>query len=137
MGDITKKKAAGANIIVGSDNDGKETDPIKGYDNTRDLAVGDLVDGAGVEGAITVGTTAVEAKVGGSALTGRKVLTIYNNGTALIYWGRTAGVTTASGTILHKKQMIILAFTESAPVYLIAGSAGHNVRITESRGDDT
>ena len=65
----------------------------------------DRLDGPGVEGVISVGTTAVEVKVGGSPLDDRKVVTIQPEGNS-VYWGYTSSVTTSTGTRVFKDQML-------------------------------
>lgn len=97
------------------------------------LQVADIVTASGGQAALTVGTTAVEVKVSTNALTGRKIVTVFNNSLVTIYWGRTSGVTTASGTPIFSNQMMTFeGFQASQAIYLIAGIAGNNVRITES-----
>lgn len=90
----------------------------------------DSLNSGGVNGAITVSTTAVLAIVGASVLTNRKTLTIYNNGTAVIYLGYSTGVTTSNGTPISIGQLVSLAVGESTTVYLIAanGSVTMNLR---------
>lgn len=95
------------------------------------LKTTDALSGAAVFGAITVGTSAVEAKVGGSPLAARKLLTIHNNGSQDIFWGYADTVTTSSGTPIFKNQTAIFEFTEARTVWLISGTAGQNVRIGE------
>lgn len=93
----------------------------------------DLLNSSGVEGNITVGTSAVAARVGGANLTSRKLLTIHNNAfLTTIYWGYTSGVTTSTGTPLAPGQFLALSAGPSTTVFLIAGSAGNNVRVTEA-----
>lgn len=86
----------------------------------------------GVNGPITVSTTAVEAKVGGARLAGRKLLTILNNGSLDIYYGYSAGVTVANGTPIAKNQLATFNIGDALGVYLVAASGSHNVRITEA-----
>lgn len=95
------------------------------------LKTTDALSGAGVDGAITVGTSAVEAKVGASPLAERKLLTIHNNGSQTIFWGYANTVTVSSGTHIFKNQTAIFEFTEARTVWLISGTAGQNVRIGE------
>jgi hypothetical protein len=79
--------------------------------------------------AIVVGTTAVEAKGAGARLQNRQILVITpTNG--IIYWGTSAGVTTATGSPIFKNQQLSLSFADSVPVYLI-GTANTDVRIFE------
>ncbi len=114
--------------IVGTDALGAETYPIRATPN-RDLAAADTLVSGGLQGALTVGGTAVEAKVGGAKLANRKSLVICpTNGT--IYWGYTNAVTVASGMPLFKNQTLSLALNDSVSVWLIS-SGSINTRITE------
>jgi len=84
---------------------------------------------SGVSGAITVGTTAIEAKVGASRLANRRVLTIQpTNGPVWIGVG--APITTSTGTQLFTNQLLTMSVGDVA-VYVIANAAGRDVRITE------
>jgi hypothetical protein len=131
MADLTELQSSDSVKIVGADSTGNESNFVNASP-LGELKTIDAITGAGTEGALTVGTTAVEAKVGSSALTNRKLLTVFNNAGATIYWGRTSGVTTSTGTPIYEKQFFTFDFAADAPVYLIAGTAGNNVRITES-----
>jgi hypothetical protein len=131
MADLTTTQAAQSIIIIGSDSTGLEQTPVESTLN-GDLNTADLLVGSGVEGALTVGTSAVEAKVGGSVLANRKLLTVHNNSNSTIYWGFTSGVTTSTGTPIFKNQFISWDISDIAKVYLIASGAGNNTRVTES-----
>lgn len=88
----------------------------------------DIIVNAGVFGAISVTTSAVEAKVGASKLTNRKSLTVCpTNGT--VYWGYSSSVTTATGTPITAGN--ILPFGQNISIFLIA-AATTDVRITEA-----
>lgn len=132
MADLSDIQAAEAVKIIGSGSTGTEGTPVSSSAN-GDLRVSDTLVGSGTEGAITVGTSAVEARVGGAALSNRKLLTVYNNSNSTIYWGYTNAVTTSSGTPIEKSQLASWDISDAsgATVYLIAGSAGNNVRVTE------
>lgn len=106
-------------------------DDDKSYSDDQSAVADILNAGTGVQGALTVGTSAVEVKVGGSRLEGRKSVTVQNESNSIIYWGYTSGVTTASGTPIQKKQFMSWAVGDNQTIYLIAGSAGNNTRITE------
>jgi hypothetical protein len=117
--------------------DGDDT-KIKGPDETiignigDNLKTADVIDsGNGVQGNLTVGTSAVEAKVGGTALPGRKSLTIQPKDNGL-YWGYTSGVTTSTGTQLFKNSTSYFDISDNQSVYLIADGAGKDVRVTEA-----
>jgi hypothetical protein len=130
MADLSSIQGTEATRIVGSDATGIEQTPVKSTAN-GDLGVADIMDASGVQGAITVGTSAVAARVGGSNLSNRKNLSIWNNGNATIYWGYTNAVTTVTGTPLMRNQQLIGDWGPNTTIYLISGSAGQDVRITE------
>lgn len=89
----------------------------------------------GLEGnlALTTGGTVYEAKVGGSALDSRKVMTVQPVD-ADIYYGFTSGVTTSSGTLIKKGATATFVFDpyDAAKVYLVCATSSKNARITES-----
>lgn len=109
--------------------------PIVDTNASDNLDRAEVVDsinlGTSLQGAVTVGTSAVEAKVGASKLENRKSLTVYNNSNSTIYWGYTSGVTTSTGTPIFKSQFYDWDIGDQQAVYLIAGSASNNVRVTE------
>lgn len=79
--------------------------------------------------AISVGTSAVEAKVGPTALASRKFVSVTpTNG--IVYFGSDASVTTATGTPIQSTVTATFSFSDNAPVYLIADSTV-DVRIME------
>jgi hypothetical protein len=135
MADLNSLQATEATRIIGSDSVGAETYPVKSY-NTHDLGTSDIIDGPGLEGAITVNSTsAIELKVGASALVGRKYITLFNNSNKIIYWGRTSSVTILTGTPIFSNQFIGWRHTENAPIWLISDTDGLNARITENKGN--
>ncbi len=137
MGDVNRAKSVSYQGIVGAEKNGAEFDPIKSYNDNRELAVADVIDGDGAEGAKTINDTAQLASVGGSALTGRKCLTLFNNSqTNSVYWGRTSSVTAASGTPIFPQQHAGWRFTANADIYLVCDTGeSADVRLTESAGD--
>ncbi len=90
-----------------------------------------LIKSGGVYSDLTVGTSAVEVKVGGSRLSGRRVVTILPIGST-VYWGWNCSVTTATGTPIYKKQLIVFEVDDTGPICLIAASGSNSVRITEA-----
>ena len=87
------------------------------------------LDGPGTTGALTVGTSSVEAKVGGSILTERKSLIIQPiDGD--IYWSYDSGITTSTGHLIPEGTMMYISTGELLPVYLIAAS-NTDVRLSE------
>jgi len=131
MADLNELESSDTIKIAGADSTGNETN-FADVTALGELKTADVISGSGTEGAITVGTSAIEAKVGASALTNRKLLTIFNNSDATIYWGRTSSVTSSSGTPIYEKQMFTFTVASNAPIYLIASASGKNVRVTES-----
>lgn len=95
-------------------------------------SVADIINTSGVQGFLTVSTSAVEAIVSVSRLTNRKLLTIHNDGPTTIYWGYTNTVTTATGTPIFKNQLATWDIGDGLGVWLIAGTAGNTVRVTEA-----
>lgn len=106
----------------------QDTDADYGQDQGM---VADIINAGGNQGTLTVGTTAVEAKVGASRLEDRKALTVFNDSNTTIYWGYTSSVTTSTGTPIFKNQMFVWSVGDGQPIYLIADSSGNNIRVTE------
>ena len=79
--------------------------------------------------AATVGTTAAEVLA--SPLAGRQTVTIQNNGTAAVYVGSSAGVTTANGLRIPRRSSATYDFGEAIDIFMISGSAGQDVRFIE------
>lgn len=131
MADLNEIQAAQSIKIIGADATATETTPVNAT-ATGNLLTADIInEGTGVEGAITVSTTAVEVKVGVSRLSNRKSVTAHNNGSSTLYWGYTSSVTSSSGTPLFKDQFISWDVGPTQAVYIIAASGSHNVRVTE------
>jgi len=132
--DIVQKNAAQMTMVTGSDGDGKELTPVKST-GSGDLNSTDIINTGGVEGEISVPNTAVEAKIGASALTDRKLLVIFNSGTGIIYWGYRNTITVSGSTAgmpIFKKEKIGIPVGPNQAVYLISNSAsGNSARITE------
>jgi hypothetical protein len=107
------------------------SDANKTYSDDQSVTA-DVLNITGLEGSLIVGTSAVEIRVGASPLMGRKEVTLFNNSNSTIYWGYTSGVTISTGTPIVKNQFVTWAVGDLLPVYVIAGSAGNNCRITEA-----
>lgn len=90
----------------------------------------DVLNGAAVYSELTVGTTAVEVKVGGSVLAQRRMVHITPKENS-VYWGYDSGVTTTTGTRVWKDQTVFLPVGPDITVYLIANGAGKAVNIAE------
>lgn len=131
MADLNEQQAAQTIKITGVSSAGSETNYVDASSN-NELKVADVSNNGGVNGAITVSTSAIEAKVGGSALSNRKNITVHNNGSSTIYWGYSNGVTISNGTPVFKDQFVSWDVGPSTSIYLIAASGSHNVRVTEN-----
>lgn len=96
-------------------------------------AVSDILNtGTGVQGILTVGTTAIEVKVNAAKLASRKSVTLFNNSAVTIYWGYTNAVTTATGTPIFKNQQVNWDVGDIQTIFVIAGTASNNTRVTEA-----
>ena len=131
MADLTEIQSSQSVKIIGSDSAGAETTPVNSTAN-GELLSADISNNGGVHGALSVSTSAVEAKVGASALTNRKTLTVFNNSNNTLYWGYSNTVTTSTGTPLFKSQQIVWDCGSNTHIYLIAASGSNDVRITEN-----
>lgn len=88
------------------------------------------IDGPNTYTNINVGTTAVELKVGASALEERKVVIIQPLGNR-IYFGYNNSVTTANGIEVSKRQVVILEAGPEVAIWAIANTGTIDVRIQE------
>lgn len=79
---------------------------------------------------VTVGTSEIEAKVGATRKSGRQMLRVYNGSNAVIYFGPT-GVTTSNGEPIEKKQWVNIPANDACAVFLIAGTAGNSILVSE------
>ena len=131
MADISEIEAAQAVKIIGSEADGTESVPINSNVNGK-MYTADISDNGGVQGVLTVGNVAIEAKVGGSALIGRVTLTDNNNTKVTINWGYDNTVTTATGTPMEKNQLGTWECGPNTKVYFIANTNSKETRVTES-----
>lgn len=131
MADLNEVQAAQSVKIIGASSSGAENTPVTASNN-GELQISDISNNGGVHGAITVGTSAVQAMVGGSPLANRKTLTVFNNSNADIYFGYSNTVTTSTGTPIFKNQFAEFDAGPSTNIWLIAGTAGNNIRVTEN-----
>ena len=88
------------------------------------------LNGPAVNNNATVGSTAVEAKVGATILEDRKIVTIQPLSDHL-YFGYSSGVTSLNGTKIFKGQVYTLEATDQLPIWIISASEDNDVRITE------
>lgn len=131
MADLSDIQSAQSVKIIGSDVTGLETTPVKAT-TSGELRTDDIVDGGGVQGNISVSTTAIAVRVGGSNLADRKRLSFWNNGTATLYWGYTAGVTSTNGFPIMRNQFVSDSWGPNTTIYIIAVSGSHDVRVNEA-----
>lgn len=87
--------------------------------------------GPGLEGNISVGTIAVEVKVGATKLTNRQSVTLLPIDSKM-YWGFNSTVTTSTGTPVYKNQLITFNALDTCSIWIICSTNGKNVRVTES-----
>jgi len=106
-------------------------DSNKTYGQDQSETIDILNSGTSLEGTLTVGTSAVEIKVGVNRLTNRELVTLYNSSNSVMYWGFTSSVTTSTGTPIEKNQFVTWAVGDVQTVYVIASSVGNIARITE------
>lgn len=117
--------------IVGADNTTQAETNIAKVSANQDIGVSDIVDNGGVNGPISVSTSAVAVRVGGANLANRKSLTFHNNGTATLYWGYSAAVTATNGHPIMRNQFVTGNWGPNTTIYIIAASGTHDVRVTE------
>jgi hypothetical protein len=94
------------------------------------MQTSDSLNNGGVYGELTVGTSAVELKVGANRLANRKMIQIQARDIN-IYFGYSNAVTSANGTELFKRQLILIPVGVDTQVWLIADVANKKVRIAE------
>lgn len=131
MADLSELQATGMTKLIGSDSSGAETTPVKSSTN-GDLGTSDLVDTAGIYGTIVVGTSPIQVKVGASNQTSRKLVTLDNTSNTTIYWAYNNSVsTTAFAGRIFKDQQASWAVGANVSIWVIAGSAGNSIHISE------
>lgn len=99
-------------------------------DSANRIAVLESPYKSGVYSSLTVGTSAVELKVGGSVVSDRIAITMQSNDNN-VYWGYSNAVTTTTGTRIFKDQFILLPVGPNVSVWLIADGSSKTVRIAE------
>jgi hypothetical protein len=81
---------------------------------------------------VTIGTSQIEIKVGGSRDEKRQRVLIYNASTSIIFYGP-SGVTTSGATRgipLFRRQIAVIPVGDVA-IYAIAASAGNDIIVQE------
>ena len=90
----------------------------------------DVLNDGYVTNSVNVTTSPVEAKAGGSRLSGRECVTIENTGNKTLYYGPT-GVTASTGAPLFKGQFVSLPIGENIGVFLICGIGDSTTAIVQ------
>ena len=126
--DLPLDNSAQPIVLVGATSAGVPTTPAAVTVN-QNMLTQDCINTSLASGALSVTTTASEAKAGAVRLVNRKALQITpTNGT--VYYGSSAAVTVLTGTPIFKNQCYALSVTDNVPIYLIAASTV-DVRIVE------
>jgi hypothetical protein len=131
MADLTDIQSSQSVKLVGSSSSGAEQTFVAATNN-GELSIADISNNGGVNGSVSVSTSAVEAKVSGTALTNRKNLTLFNNSSNTVYWGYSSSVSTSNGTPLFKNQYVSFSIGENTAIWLIAASGSNDIRVTEN-----
>lgn len=90
----------------------------------------DIVNDSYVQGTVSVTTSQIEAKVGGSRLDKRQILRIYNSSNNTIYFGP-SGVTTSTGEPIEKNNWVNIPAGDQIAVFLIAATGTNSVIVSE------
>jgi hypothetical protein len=88
----------------------------------------------GSYGELTVGTSAIEAKVGASPLDKRTYISIRPKDSG-VYWGLDSSVTPTTGTRIFKNELLILPFDSALSLYLVADGTNKKVSVVELGND--
>ena len=128
MGDLTEKQAGGTTKIVGADPDTGEENFFAEVTSEGELKISSFanVDFQDVNKAAS--GTEILAAVGGSNLTNRKSLIIYNRVGDAIYYG-TTGVGETTGIEIEEGELITLLVGDNIDIY-IATKAGGSATVT-------
>lgn len=129
MGDLSEKDASGTFKLVGSDQNGNETNYLN-VTNEGEVKISNFANVSFIAANKNVSTTESLASVGGSNLSNRKTLVIFNRGGQTIYYGP-SGVTDLTGIAIEKDELISLPFGEAINVYLITKTGTSTVTIQE------
>lgn len=130
MGDLTEKNSAGATKIVGADpNSGSETF-YANVSSEGELKISSFANISFIATNKTINTTESLASVGGSNLSNRKTLVIFNRGSQTIYYGP-SGVDDTTGIAIEKDELITLDVGQNILVYLVTKTGNATVTIQE------
>lgn len=129
MADLNDVQSAEPVKIVGSDANGIESNPVNASSN-GELLTNDRVNTSAVYNQISIGTTAVAARVGASNLVERKVIHITPKSNGL-YWGYNNSVTTTTGTKMFKDSTYTFKYGPNITVWLIGDAVGKTANVGE------
>lgn len=127
MADLTELQSAQPVKVVGSNAAGAETNPVDASANREQFSV-DRLNNGGVSATLAVTTTPVEAKVGASALTERKVLSVQPLD-GKIFWGYT---NVSQPFELAKLQPASWTAGPGTPIWIVAASGTVDVAVGEA-----
>lgn len=127
MADITDRKRSAPVQLVGGGSDDEEY--ITNVTGIKEISTSDILDNAWTTGTITVGTTAIELKVGASAKTDRKNVFFQLLSGGKIYWGFSNSNTPF---IAFKYQMTAIAVGDGTTIWIKADEAGKSVAVGEA-----
>lgn len=126
----TDLKSSGTTKLTGDTESVAATIEARDGRNRVDVESRNVVGTSGGQAALTVGTTAVAARVGGSNLTQRVMLSVYAD-TKTVWWGYTSGVTISTGLPILKGTQRDFNVGPGANIYLITDAAAQTVRVAE------
>ena len=127
MGDITGRERSAPVQIVGGGTSDEEN--IVNISELKELSSSDILDNGILTDTITVGTTAVELKVGASIKENRKSVFFQLLDGGFLYWGHSASET---NFIAFKNQMTSIAAGENTSIWIKANDSGKQVAIGEA-----
>lgn len=129
MADLTEAQASKSVKLIGSDPVGLESNFAEVSAN-QELTTADSLNNGGVQASITVGTSAVEGKVGASVLANRKYV-IFQAKDKGIFYGFDNTVTTSTGIEIFKDQLLMIPVGEGTEIWFIATDTGNDLRFQE------
>jgi len=125
MGDISREKQTMPTILKGGGSDGEEYNA--GISPLDEQLVADILNNGGTDAELTVGTSAVELKVGASKKANRKYVIFVPLDSGIKF-----GFSSSTQNIpVFKHQMIMMPVGEDTEVWFIATSSGKTVAIGE------
>lgn len=126
MADLSDLQAAAPTKIVGSDSSGVETNAAKVSSN-QDLGTSDILTTAAVSVSLALTTSAIEGKVGVSALANRKYFIMEALDTN-VKWGFSSG---SQPFDLFKSQLIMVPAGPGIAIWFKMSTGTGNVAIAE------